>query len=152
MNIYTTRKISDLVISWCAEVLGKSKYHSDYPIPVVQYKSDVYNKRCYGEYDQYDNIIFVYTRVNRTVKILINTIIHEYVHYLQQPAWINRYIKKYGTKLKNNPYECKAETVALSLSKTCEKQLRSKINRWLRKTQHHTNHRFTGKKQGKVVV
>jgi len=111
------------VIDWCAKKYGWSKFHNQRTVMIeTQYESDE-KKSTYGEFDRDEVMIYVFTRTNRTVKCLVNTVIHEYQHYLQCPQWVGRYINKYGAGQKN-PYEREAETVADLDTDRCIKDLR----------------------------
>ena len=59
-------------------------------------------------YDASINEISIKITGHRTLKNLVRTFIHEYVHYLQpeQGGWYDRYDKKFGYD--NNPYEIEA--------------------------------------------
>ena len=134
MTIDNAGKISYEIMLWCGIVFGKSKYQDDYPMIIVKYELDK-KYSYYGEYDPYYNTIFIYTKLNQTTLQLTNTVIHEYIHYLQSPIWLSRYINKYGRKVKKNPYEIAASFIAANFYKICERELRSKIKRWTKKKQ-----------------
>jgi hypothetical protein len=111
------------VVGWCLNEYGHSKYYGDNtPLLETQYQSDT-DKHTYGEFDRDEVMIYVFTRTNRTVACLVNTVIHEFRHYLQSPTWIGRYIAKYGESRKN-PYEREAERYADVDTKRCMKDLR----------------------------
>jgi hypothetical protein len=65
-------------------------------------------KQFIAMYDASVNEISIKITGHRTLKNLVRTFIHEYVHYLQpeQGGWYDRYDKKYGYD--NNPYEIEA--------------------------------------------
>jgi len=122
-----TRKRAEMialrVIDWCSKEYGWSEYHRKKSVLLeIQYQSDTH-KGTYGEFDREEIMIYVFTRTNRSVRCLVNTVIHEYQHYLQCPQWVSRYIEKYGDGWKN-PYEYKAETVADSDTKKCMMELK----------------------------
>jgi len=115
-------EIASRVIDWCAKEFGWSKYHRGFTVMhEAQYQSDS-SKGTYGEFDRDEVMIYVYTQTNRTVKCLVNTVIHEYQHYLQSPTWVGRYIDKFGDGSKN-PYEREAEAIADLHTKKCMKDL-----------------------------
>jgi len=113
--------ISTRVIVWCIDTYGFSKFRDGGPLLEVQYVSDV-SKKTYGEFDQDEVMIYVYTRTNRTLRCLVNTVIHEFIHYTQNPSWSSRYAGKYGDGLRN-PYEKEAEMVAIRDTDRCIKEL-----------------------------
>ena len=116
-------RIGMRVIGWCLNEYGCSKHYGENaPLLETQYQSDT-NKRTYGEFDRDQVMIYVFTRTNRTVSCLVNTVIHEFRHYLQSPTWIGRYMTKYGEGRKN-PYEREASDTADADTDRCMKDLR----------------------------
>lgn len=98
----------DWTLHWCHNTFGKAKTKA---VPEVEWmwNEGRYQKyKLLGEYDRKDNIISLRIQGHRTIYNLANTIIHEYIHYLQPTAgnWYERYDAKYGYK--NNPYEIEA--------------------------------------------
>ena len=54
-----------------------------------------------------ENDINVYWKNIKTEEDLIRTLLHEYKHYLQSPAWMTRYYKQ-GYSYTDHPYEVQA--------------------------------------------
>ena len=109
-----TNKQIDIIINetynWCVKNLGISP-HKDLPIVSWDWKSFGHadlEKKFIAMYDASVNEISIKITGHRTLKNLVRTFIHEYVHYLQpeQGGWYDRYDKKYGYD--NNPYEIEA--------------------------------------------
>jgi len=123
MRIAETEVIANKVVEWCVKNknLGPSKYHEGLPIVAASYQSD--KPDIFVEYDQDENLIQIYSKMNRTMKQLVNTTIHEFQHYLQCPTWIQRHIAKYGHKSRKNPYELQAEATALFYTGGCIREL-----------------------------
>ena len=124
MKIAEAEVIANKVVGWCAKNLGVSKFHNGLPLVDVSYVSD-FPPIC-GEYDTEENLIHIYTSLNRSVKCLVNTVLHEYTHYLQCTAWIFRFIAKYDigkTGSKKNPYEIRATANALIYTEKCMRDL-----------------------------
>ena len=109
--------VGEKVIDWCVDNFGLSKYH-EYD-PWLDFDDDDLN--IMGEYNIDENTITIYTNEIKNVDDLIETIIHEYVHYLQRPSWYTRYINM-GYKDENNPYEMIAETIAINNWKQCKRE------------------------------
>ena len=62
---------------------------------------------CHAEYDRLDNIIVIYWPNMKSRKHIIETLVHEYQHYLQSPSWMKRYYDM-GYRYDNHPYEVAA--------------------------------------------
>ncbi len=62
---------------------------------------------CHAEYDRLDNSIVVYWPNMKSRKHIIETLVHEYQHYLQSPSWMKRYYNM-GYRYDNHPYEIAA--------------------------------------------
>jgi len=60
-----------------------------------------------AEYDHITNSIVLYYPKMKSKKQIIQTLIHEYQHYLQSPSWMTRYYKM-GYDYNNHPYELAA--------------------------------------------
>ena len=62
---------------------------------------------CHAEYDSTDNSIVIYWPNMKSRKHIIETLVHEYQHYLQSPSWMKRYYDM-GYRYDNHPYEIAA--------------------------------------------
>jgi len=60
-----------------------------------------------AEFDRQDNTIILYWPKMKSKKLIIQTLIHEYQHYLQSPLWMKRYYSM-GYEYQNHPYELAA--------------------------------------------
>jgi len=63
--------------------------------------------KCHAEYDRLDNSIVIYYPQMKDRKHIIQTLVHEYQHYLQSPTWMKRYYDM-GYRYDNHPYEVAA--------------------------------------------
>ena len=63
--------------------------------------------KCHAEYDRIDNSIVIYYPQMKDRKHIIQTLVHEYQHYLQSPSWMKRYYDM-GYGYNNHPYEVAA--------------------------------------------
>ena len=62
---------------------------------------------CHAEYCSDMNEITVYYPNMKSRKHVIETLVHEYQHYLQSPSWMKRYYTM-GYTYDNHPYEVAA--------------------------------------------
>ena len=63
---------------------------------------------CHAEYCSMMNEISIYYPNMKSRKMIIETLIHEYIHYLQSPTWFKRYYDQYGHDYTTHPYEIEA--------------------------------------------
>ena len=63
--------------------------------------------KCHAEYDRIDNSIVIYYTQMKDREHIIQTLVHEYQHYLQSPSWMKRYYNM-GFRYDNHPYEVAA--------------------------------------------
>ena len=63
---------------------------------------------CHAEYCSMMNEISIYYPNMKSRKMIIETLIHEYIHYLQSPTWFKRYYDQYGYDYTTHPYEIEA--------------------------------------------
>ena len=114
-------EIGDSVINWCWDNLGSSKFQS-HEAPDVYY--DWVASDLLGEWVSSENEITIYVNEIDSLKEFIQTIIHEYVHYLQSPIWYTRHWnRKPNQKYFEHPYEAEAEVVAVMYWKVCKKDI-----------------------------
>ncbi|MDA9112040.1 hypothetical protein N9J42_01005 [bacterium] len=62
---------------------------------------------CHAEFDRTDNSIVVYYPNMENREHVIQTLVHEYQHYLQSPSWFKRYYDM-GYNYNDHPYEVAA--------------------------------------------
>ena len=114
-------EIGDSVINWCWDNLGSSKFQS-HEAPDVYY--DWVASDLLGEWVSSENEITIYVNEIDSLKEFIQTIIHEYVHYLQSPIWYTRHWnRKPNQKYFEHPYEAEAELVAVMYWKVCKRKI-----------------------------
>ena len=119
----------DWCLHWCQKKFGKVKGKS---VPTIEW---VWNDRWYQEknflafYDKEDNQIDLRIQGHRNIYNLANTIVHEYIHYLQPTHgnWYERYDKKHGYN--NNPYEIEAYHLGETYSVECART----VLQWMEK-------------------
>ena len=63
--------------------------------------------KCHAEYDRIDNSIVIYYPQMEDREHIIQTLVHEYQHYLQSPSWMKGYYDM-GYRYDNHPYEVAA--------------------------------------------
>ena len=62
---------------------------------------------CHAEYCSMMNEISIYYPNMKSKKMIVETLIHEYIHYLQSPTWFKRYYDM-GHDYVTHPYEIEA--------------------------------------------
>lgn len=105
------------VANWCMHHLPSNE---KLPKVWVDWKRQ---NRCYGEYDYTDNEIIVYPLIHEKVKDIIDTTIHEWVHFLQDTDEIIDSIKRYKHYKDANPKELEAIKMAKKNTKKCLKDI-----------------------------
>jgi len=122
----TAERVAELVVQWCYDKFGPSKYSPFIPDVSISTEDDT---NLLGEYVSDDNEIILYwselknkrNKLYETIDLIV-TIIHEYQHYLQDPKWYSRYLNMLTLKEKDNgshPYELHADRVALAKWNEC---------------------------------
>ena len=124
---YTYKKleyIGEKVINWCINEFGLSKYH-EYD-PWLEIDMDDEDCSLMGEYVHDNNEIIIYPNFMDNMNEFIDTIIHEYTHYMQSPSWYTRYSnrrKELMGRIVSHPYEIEAYEVAKKNMKKCKKEV-----------------------------
>ena len=116
----TEQKVKDII----NEVFPKIEKHYGFSkfqkcTPWIEIHKNIYEKysgeegaqgeqdTCHAEYCSMLNEISVYWPQMKSRKMVIETLIHEYQHYLQSPTWFKRYYNM-GYEYHNHPYELQA--------------------------------------------
>ena len=118
MNINKIKEIVQEVFPKIEAKYGYSKFAEC--TPYVEYEKSIYarlssedddgelGEHCPdAEYDNITNSIIIYYPKMKSRKQIIQTLVHEYQHYLQSPSWMTRYYKM-GYDYNNHPYELAA--------------------------------------------
>jgi hypothetical protein len=127
MNIDKVKKVVEEVYPLIEKYYGFSKYHQC--TPWIEYHHNIYIRitgeddpsmnedfpqelkagECDpdGEFDAQENTIVIYYPKMKSRRQIIETLIHEYQHYLQSPLWMKRYYNM-GYDYENHPYELAA--------------------------------------------
>ena len=123
LNVTKARFIN-LIIDWCKKNMEFPKHHKYYPMVEVKY----YNtKKVSGDYSSSNRIIRIFVNNHQTINELVDTCIHEYVHYLQMPYQANQEEYNRFNKTKgyfNNPYEIDARKKAKFYTPKCIKDFK----------------------------
>lgn len=112
------------ILGWCKKNLGKSKFYS---IRKLRIRFDN-RMETVGEFGTFTNCIYINPTYCLGKKDLVTTIIHEYVHFLQDPEEYERFFRE--IKIKNyydHPHESEAEDIAVKLTNECYKYYKSRI-------------------------
>jgi hypothetical protein len=110
-----------VVLDWCKKYLGRSKYFS---IRKLRLRIDS-RMTFLGQFGVDTNTIYVNPSIHRNFSHIIETIIHEYVHFLQNPKEYDRLSREiFYDDYYDHPHEYEAETIALELAPKCYKHLK----------------------------
>jgi len=104
----TTHQIRTIVcetIRWCETNLGTKSRPVNYCVRTLGVKS----VPAYGMYDNKRRTISVFRDYSPTVKSVVQVVLHEYTHYLQNLRWYNNVLSKVGYD--NHPQEKEARMV-----------------------------------------
>lgn len=119
---------------WCISTFGIDDI---YTVPYFEWTIDDDIMRKFGMLGEYDfdgNSIVIRVRGHRTWRNLASTVIHEYVHYLQNKAWYERYWNKLesadkATVYDKHPYEIEANYIGMTYSPLCSSWAYAKAQR-----------------------
>jgi hypothetical protein len=102
LSVRQIRTIVCETIKWCETNLGTKRYGVNY---CVHTRGVKYIPAC-GMYDYNSRTITVFRDYSPTVKSVVQVVLHEYTHYLQNLRWYNNTLKKVGYD--NHPQELEA--------------------------------------------
>lgn len=133
-NINVTKsKFVNEVLKWCMKNMDYPTGHKYYPqVKICYYKT---KRNRFGDYASNTRLIRIFINNHSSVEELIDTIIHEYTHYLDMPFQkdqkeYNRYLKQKGYY--DNPFEINARETANKYTSICFKEMKRKglISNW----------------------
>jgi len=119
----TVRQIRSIVcetIRWCETNLGTKSFKVSY---CVRTRGEKYSPVS-GIYDYGNRTIKVFRNYSPTVKSVVQVVLHEYAHYLQNLRWYNNVLSKVGYE--NHPQEIEAREMENLYSK-CWNDIKNKI-------------------------
>ena len=123
-----TVRIANMVFRWCVRNLGVNRRKKWAPAWYVVKSWD--DGGDMGEYDAYDNEIFIYYDNIPDVRELIRTIVHEWTH--QNQPILTKY-HKYPGSYSRNPYERQARYAEMKWQPVIWNELKHKINKqWIK--------------------
>jgi len=117
-------RIAKSALKWCERTLGVNN-RKKWKIKCYIRKADASDNTC-GEYDCWDNEIYVYWNNCDDVRDLIATCIHEWTHSLQ--PILTKYYKYPGT-YSRNPYERQAKYNEMKWTPIAWREIRHNINK-----------------------
>lgn len=116
-----------LILEWCFNKLGKSRFHKKHPKLIILNKISKINLDVGGWYDDNKNIISIVVPNQKTFIDFIDTVIHEFWHYKQNPKGYkyvyNRINWGENEIYKNDPSEISARNKAKKYKKQCYNDL-----------------------------
>jgi hypothetical protein len=118
-------------MNWCFDHLGENRRRQELTIELNYDKNE---KDYYGDYDVEDGeaVIRIYMNVNKTIKDLISSVIHEYVHNLQPNSTYDKLYRRYGYK--NHPHEKEARKIEEKFWAICWDDVKHKIDKIIDKS------------------
>ena len=119
MKLESVKKIVEEIYPKIENYYGYSKFSPECT-PYIEYETSIYGRLAgeeddgtigdetpHAEYDRTDNSIVIYFPKMVSKKHIIQTLVHEYQHYLQSPIWMTRYYNM-GYNYSDHPYEVAA--------------------------------------------
>lgn len=112
-------KNAKLILNWCYENLGKSKYRSFSKLRVSISRTI----KCTGLYEEdgENSVIYINPGRHRSFNEFIDTIIHEYTHFLQGLRYYDQIMEITGYD--KHPMEHSSNLLAVILKKKCRRDL-----------------------------
>ena len=119
MKLETIKNIVNEVYPKIEKYYGYSKFFPEVT-PYIEYETSIYGRLSGeeddgsmgeespdAEFDRIDNSIVIYYPKMKSKRHIVETLVHEYQHYLQSPLWMKRYYTM-GYHYNDHPYEVHA--------------------------------------------
>ena len=120
LTVYQIRRIICETIKWCETNVGTKSRPVNFCVRTLGKKYEP----AYGMYDYNTRTIMVFRNYSPTVKCVVQSVLHEYTHYLQNLRWYDNVLKKVGYE--NHPQEIEARMSEKRYS-ICWNQIKNKI-------------------------
>ena len=120
MTVHQIRRVVCETIRWCETNLGTKRYGVKFCVRTLGNKYTP----AYGMYDGQKRTIYVFRNYAPTVKMVVQSVLHEYTHYLQNLRWYNNVLSKVGYE--EHPQEVEARGME-SLYSVCWNEIKNKI-------------------------
>lgn len=120
MTVHQIRRVVCETIRWCETNLGTKSYGVNYCVRTLGEKY----VPAYGWYDGRRRTISIFRNHSPNVKMVVQTVLHEYTHYLQNLRWYQNVLSKVGYD--NHPQELEARGME-KLYSECWKQIKNKL-------------------------
>jgi len=118
MRLDEVKKVIEEVLPKVEAHYGHSKFFDTFPY--LEFETSIYGRLAdeeddgetgeetpEAEFDRIDNSIVIYYPRMQNREHIIQTLVHEYQHYLQSPLWMKRYYTM-GYDYSDHPYEVAA--------------------------------------------
>jgi hypothetical protein len=122
---YQTKKIVDLALEWCSNKFGFRKYTPNIYFSVIRERTN-YDSGWY-EPARHEPEITINISGNQNISDLINTVIHEYTHYLQPDLSKNYNPLDPNFNYDKHPLEIEAREMAKKYTRKCYTQIKPKF-------------------------
>ncbi len=123
MNVKDINRKNTLkIVQWCHINYGYSKFNTtNITVKFVKgYCIDDIN--ILGEYESETNTIFIYKKPHKSFIDFIRSVIHEFVHYLNDDEMYQKYLEVHHKSYYHHPHEIKAEAIANRDKRKCLKE------------------------------
>ena len=120
-------RIAKATLKWCERVMGVNR-RKKWLVKTYIRKAMEGDDTC-GEYDCWDNEIYIYWNNCETIRELVATCIHEWTH--QNQPILTKYYKYPGT-YSRNPYERQAKYNETTWTPICWNEIKKSINKPLK--------------------
>lgn len=112
-------KNAKLILKWCYDNLGKSRYRSFSKLK-ISISRNIKTPGLYEEDGEY-SVIYVNPDKHRSFNEFIDTIIHEYIHFLQGLRYYDQILEITGYE--KHPMEHSSNLLAVILKRKCRKEV-----------------------------
>lgn len=119
-----TKKVIYKILDWCVVNYGRSEFNKNKLIVDFR-KPDYLTGDVMASYDYETGIIYVNKETHKTLRMLINSIIHEYTHYKQNMRHYN--ILDTYLAYNKNPLEIEAFKIAKRDTKRCIDEIKDSL-------------------------
>ena len=124
MDIKSIRDVIKNTTKYCVDTFGvNNRKKTEFVVSICKQRG---GDKSFGMYCPYENKITIHHNNCNTLKDLVQTVIHEYTHYLQPvKSSYDKLLKKHGYN--NHPMEIEAREMENQYYKDCWNKIKNKI-------------------------
>jgi hypothetical protein len=121
------RKVIKTALEYCVKTFGLSQFNGSIPSIIIKRGRLEGDEKCRGFYDVSINTIVIFHIAHTSFIDVVNTVIHEYTHYLQDLGLYSILYRSFGYW--DHPQEIEADKTAKEYQWRCKNYIKERMSK-----------------------